>query len=67
MGLVYGRGLVLRTKVEMGKKSGGMDGSRKIKVGNIQVRKRLQVTWKYNTTKGKKLEAGKSLLQIGWC
>ena len=41
MGLVHGWGLVLRTKVGMGKKSGGMDGSRKIKVGKIQVRKKI--------------------------
>ena len=31
--MVHGWGLVLRTKVGMGKKSGGMDGSRKRKVG----------------------------------
>ena len=68
MGLVHGWGLVLRTKVGMGKKSGGMDGSRKTKVGKIQVRKRLQVTQKYKTIEGKKQEAGKLLLlQIGWC
>ena len=41
MGLVHGWGLVLRTKVGMGNKSGGMDGSRKIKVGKIQVRKKV--------------------------
>ena len=41
MGLVHGWGLVLRTKVGMGKKSGGMDGSRKIKVEKIHVRKKV--------------------------
>ena len=40
-----------------------------IKVGqNTGERKRLQVAKKYNTTEGKKQEAGKLLLlQIGWC
>ena len=41
MGLVHRWGLVLRTKVGMGKKSGGMDGSRKIKVGKNTGKKKV--------------------------